>query len=416
MKKINSSKVIMAIAIIFTFVSCNKNSDKNIISPQPKGVVLKEMMSENGTNPDEVAVKNESANLTNAGITKSESATDNKNKHFLYTESNGAGSNEILAYKINPNGTLNLHKTITSGGSGTGKGLGSQGALVLTKDHEWLFAVNAGSNSVSSFKVNNDGSLTLAHTESSGGTNPNSVSVYGDLLYVLNHGSDNIHGFRIGAGGTLASIPESTQPLSTTGTDAPQILFTPDGHWVIVTEKVTNKINAFKVKNDGSVWPAVVTASTGPTPFGFDFARDHFMIVSNAAGGAPGAGSATSYTIDNNGVPNAVNGAVPDNQAAPCWIAITQYGRFAFTTNTADNSISSYYVAAGGDLYLAQKVAASTDNGPVDIVVAKNNYNVYELNGKAGTIGEYHRTLDGGLEYVDAVSGLPAAVTGLATF
>ncbi len=188
---------------------------------------------------------------------------------------------------------------------------------------------------------------------------------------MLNHGSDNIHGLWIGAGGSLHSIDGSSQSLSSTGTDAPQISFTPNGDWVIVTEKATNNINSFKVRNNGAVWPAVVTTSAGPTPFGFDFARNHFMIVSNAAGGAAGAGSASSYYISGDGVPHAINGAVPDHEAAPCWIAITKYGRFAYTTNTASNSISSYYVAPWGGLYLVQQVAASTDNGPVDIVVAE---------------------------------------------
>ncbi len=416
MKKNNLSKITMIAAIVFTFISCSKNADKSISSSEKQTASLHDMMSEKGANPDEVAITTESANVTGEGAISTESASSDRNGHYLYTESNEAGTNQILSYRIRPNGSLHAEGTTASGGAGSGAGLGSQGALVLDKNHEWLFAVNAGSNSVSSFKVHSDGSLTLAHTESSEGTGPNSVSVYGNLLYVLNHGSDNIHGFWIGAGGTLTSITGSTQPLSGTGTDAPQISFTPGGDWAIVTEKATNNINAFKLKNDGSVWPAVVTASAGPTPFGFDFARDHFMVVSNAAGGAPGAGSASSYIIGGNGVPHAINGAVADHQAAPCWIAITKYGRFAFTTNTADNSISSYYVAPWGALYLVQQVAASTDNGPVDIVVAKNNFYVYELNGKSGTIGGYYRTFFGGLKSISNTAGLPAPSTGLATY
>ncbi len=125
--------------------------------------------------------------------------------HYLYTESNASEQNGIVVYEVKPNGSLHLDGTTASGGAGTGKGLGSQGAVALDKNHEWLYAVNAGSNSVSSFKVHNDGSLTLAHTESTGGITPVSVSVHGNLLYVLNRGSDDIHGFRIGEGGTLTS-------------------------------------------------------------------------------------------------------------------------------------------------------------------------------------------------------------------
>ena len=38
---------------------------------------------------------------------------------------------------------------------------------------------------------------------------------------------------------------------------APQISFTPNGNFLMVTEKATNKISSFKVKNDGSVAPDV---------------------------------------------------------------------------------------------------------------------------------------------------------------
>ena len=413
MKKINSLKVAVAIATFFALASCNKNEDKSITQPSQQKTAINEMMSEQGANPDEAAIN---LSNTNLGTASSERKDRDSKSHFLYTESNAAGNNQILAYEIGWDGSLHFEGTTASGGAGMGMGLGSQGALTLDKAHEWLFAVNAGSNSVSSFKVHKDGSLTLAHTESSGGTTPNSVSVYGNLLYVLNFGSDNIHGFWIGNGGTLTSIEGSTQSLSGKGTVAPQISFTPNGDWLFVTEKATNNISAFKVKNDGSVWPDVVTASTGQTPFGFDFARDHFMVVSNAAGGTAGAGSATSYFTGNNGMPQAINGAVPNYQGAPCWVAVTQYGRFAFITNTASNSISSYYVAPWGGMYLVHEAAASTGNAPIDIVVAKNNYYVYAISSKSNIIGEYRRTFLGGLAYIGAVSGLPASASGLATY
>ncbi|MGH2649558.1 MAG: lactonase family protein [Ginsengibacter sp.] len=414
MKKYNFLKTSMTIAIMFIVGACNKNADKNIMQTDdhPK-TVTEAMMSENGANPDEQSITTESAVASGSNI---ESATSFGNGHYVYTESNEAANNRILVYKISWNGSLHYEGSTASGGAGTGAGLGSQGALVLDKNHNWLFAVNAGSNSVSSFKVNNDGSLTLAHTESSGGTGPNSVSVYGNMLYVLNHGSDNIHGFWIGSGGTLTNIQGSTQSLSATSVDAPQISFTPNGDWIVVTEKATNIISTFRVKNNGSVNPGIFTPSVGQTPFGFDFSRNRFMIVSNAVGGAAGAGSATSYITGSNGVPKDINGAVPDLQAAPCWFATTKFGRFAYTTNTATNNISSYYVAPWGGLYLVQSEAAKTDMGPLDIVVATNNYYVYELNSKSNTIGGYHRKFFGGLEFINSASGLPAAATGLATY
>ncbi|MEO6330447.1 MAG: beta-propeller fold lactonase family protein [Ginsengibacter sp.] len=414
MKKIKSLNLVMTAVIVFTLFSCNKNADKSITASTQKGANIEVMINEDGANPDEIAISAKTS-LGRSSADASQKHNESSG-HFVYTESNAAGTNQIISYRIMGDGTLHYESATGSGGAGTGSGLGSQGAVVIDNNHEWLYAVNAGSNSVSSFKIHSDGSLSLAHTENSHGTTPVSVTVNGDLLYVVNFGSDNIHGFRVGSGGTLSHIDGSTQGLSGTGVAAPQISFTPNGHLLIVTEKATNNISSFKVNGDGSAGPDVVTASTGATPFGFDFARNNLMIVSNAAGGAAGAGSATSYKLRGNGVPDAVNGAVANYEAAPCWVAVTQHGRFAYVTNTASNSVSSYYVAPWGGLYLAHQVAASTDNGPVDIVVAKNNYNVYEVNGKSGTIGEYRRTLLGGLDYIGNVSGLPASVTGLATY
>jgi len=74
-------------------------------------------------------------------------------------------------------------------GSGAGSGLGSQGALALSEDGRWIFAVNAGSNDVSVFRVNGRG-LSLASRSPSGGIRPVSLTVHDDVLYVLNAGGD----------------------------------------------------------------------------------------------------------------------------------------------------------------------------------------------------------------------------------
>ena len=407
MKQTNLLKTSLAAALLFTIVSCNKNNDRSFVQDKPEAV-SEEMMLEKGANPDEAAIKN--------ATTPDNTAARNDDQHYLFTESNAAGVNAILKYRIRNNGSLQLAETIQAGGAGTGVKLGSQGAVVVDKEHEWLYAVNAGSNSISSYKIHGDGSLTLAHTENTHGTIPVSVTVHGDLLYVLNRGTDNIHGFRIGAGGMLTAIPGSGRSLSSTAVDAPQLSFLPNGDWIVVTEKATNKISTYKVKNDGSVNAGIFTSSTGQTPFGFDFSRGEFMIVSNASGGAAGAGTATSYVTGNSGVPQSVNGAKANYQAAPCWVAVTKYGRYAYITNTASNNISSYYVDSWGGLYLVNGNAAATDMGPLDVVVASNNYYVYTLNSVSHTITGYNREVLGGLHFMSRESTVPDAATGLATF
>jgi 6-phosphogluconolactonase (cycloisomerase 2 family) len=407
MKKVIISKSVCAVAILLTLASCNKNVNQGFIN-EGKSAATEDMISEQGNNPDETSV---TVNINALAAKGGESGG-----HYLYTETNEAGKNSIIIYQVRKDGDLQQKGIVASGGAGTGKGLGSQGALAIDKNHDWLYAVNAGDNSVSVFKIHNNGALTLTCTENTKGTAPVSLSVHGNLLYVLNRGTDNIHGFHISVEGKLSHIAGSTQSLSGTAVDAPQVSISPDGNWVIVTEKATNTVGAFKIKNDGSVDPGKFSASAGPTPFGFDFARDRFMIVSNAAGGAAGAGSATSNIIESNGTAKAINGAVSNQQAAPCWVATTKYGRFAYVSNTGSNTVSSYYVSPFGALYLIDAAAGKTDGGPADIVVAANNYYVYVMAGAADKINGFKRKPLGGLESIYTSPVVPASATGLAVY
>ncbi|MBA3283682.1 MAG: beta-propeller fold lactonase family protein [Nitrosopumilus sp.] len=393
---------IIAAALILTFSACKK--EDSLTNPGTGGsATTNDLISEKGTNPDE------------AVFTEEAIARHGQRRGYVYTESNDASQNVIHVYARNANGTLSPDGTTASGGIGTSSGLGSQGAVVLSVNNRWLFAVNAGSNSISSFQVHNDGSLTLAHTAGTSGIRPVSISVHGHLVYVVNAGSDNIAGFTLGAGGSLTPINGSVQSLSTTGAGAAQISFSPNGNYLFVTEKATNMITTFHVNGNGVTGTGTSTASVGQTPFGFEFARNNYMVVSNAAGGAAGLSSVTSYSGINSGNLNAVNGAVANNQAAACWIAVTKHGRFAFATNTASNNISSYYVAHNGALYLIH-AAIPSDDGPLDMVIASNNFNAYTLNGAANTIGEYNRTLLGGLNAIGSLSNIPDHAAGLATF
>ncbi|MEO8665882.1 MAG: beta-propeller fold lactonase family protein [Ignavibacteria bacterium] len=400
MKRKNLFAGTIVFAFLLFFTACNKD---NIVSNSDTPSSSNELISENGQNPDE------------AIFTASVENDTRFRSGFIFTESNDAANNSILCYRQHDDGQLILKSTTISGGVGTGAGLGSQGAIILDEHHEFLYAVNAGGNSVSSFKVHNDGSLSLRHTAPTGGTTPVSVTTHHNLLYVVNAGSDNISGFRIGANGNLTAIAGSIKSLSGTGTGPARIAFSFNGNYLYVTEKATNMITTFPVDNNGVAGAGSSSSSIGQTPFGFEFAREHFMIVSNAAGGAAGLSSATSYSGVNSGNLDDVNGAVNNNQAAACWVAVTQYGRFAFVTNTASNNISSYYVGPFGGLYLIHS-AIGSGNAPTEIIVSANNKFVYTINSAEHTITEYKRTLLGGLTSIGTLSNIPNGSVGIASF
>src|SRR5690606_29023509 len=94
----------------------------------------------------------------------------------VYVLGNAAMNNEVLVFDRSPDGTLTAAGAFATGGAGTGAGLGSQGALVLSENGRWLVAVNAGSDEISVFRVRQDG-LELTDTEASGGQMPISVTI-----------------------------------------------------------------------------------------------------------------------------------------------------------------------------------------------------------------------------------------------
>jgi 6-phosphogluconolactonase (cycloisomerase 2 family) len=337
----------------------------------------------------------------------------NPRQGFVYTESNDAGQNSILSYLQKPNGTLSFLSTTASGGKGSGTPLGSQGALAMDDGHHWLFAVNAGSNSISSFSID-EGSLTLAHTVQSNGILPVSLTVYGNVLYVVNSTSANISGFTIGTGGTLTLIPGSGQPLSAATAAPAQISFKPGGQWLVVTEKMTNKITTFPVDAAGVAGAGSSIASANITPFGFDFSGNSYAIVTEAAGGAPTASTVSSYWIGSTS--SLVSGPVHADQTAACWLVTTADGKYAYATNTGSNTISSFSVSNNGSVQILSKVAATTGGAPADVTLSGNEFYLYTINGGSHSISEFKKGNNTSLKNIGEITGLPAAAAGLVAF
>jgi 6-phosphogluconolactonase len=186
----------------------------------------------------------------------------------VYTMTNALDNNQVLVYHRDLNGNLNLQQTAATGGGGSGlqlagvDSLGSAGSVQLDPDHRFLFVVNTESaaenngagayntdcqqGTITSFRVEEDGTLTFADRVFSGGLFPNSLAVRrrhrgdgdgdrddkagrrrGDLLYVLNAGgpevpichltpesanTPNITGFKVDRAGHMIPL-DSTQPI-----------------------------------------------------------------------------------------------------------------------------------------------------------------------------------------------------------
>jgi 6-phosphogluconolactonase (cycloisomerase 2 family) len=334
----------------------------------------------------------------------------------VYTMSNDVGGNAILVFDRLADGRLVSTGSVPTGGNGTGAGLGSQGALALTRSERWLLAVNPGSDTLSVFEIERQG-LRLADVQPSGGVQPISVTEHDGLVYVVHAGSDNIAGFSLGREGRLDPLDGSVRSLSGSGVGPAQIAFTPDGSSLLVTEKNTNALVTFAIGRDGLPADMRVQASVGATPFGFAFGRRDQVFVTEAFGGAPGASATSSYAISRDGVLTPVSSSVGAGQTAACWAALTPDGRFAYVTNTGSGSITGYAIDFDGRIELLDQDGRTGDTGdgstPIDVVVAGGGRYLYNLNIGSHTISAFRIQVDGSLTPLPFTTGLPEAASGL---
>ena len=356
---------------------------------------------------------------------------------FVYTESNLL-NNSVLVFTRAANGTLSLTATVPTGGAGGGVvSVGSQGALALSRDRRWLFVANEGDGSISAMARTRAG-LKAVGRVSSGGTLPVSITVSRNLVYVLNdgiHGSSpaSITGFSFDDNsGVLKPIPNSTRSLSAAsptppalGPIAAEIHFDNTGLLLYVSEVGTSLIDTYSINHDGTPSEDRAQKSFGNGPFAFTFdPRDNLLVteVRESSSGGARQGAVTSYRLDGDGILNrlddegilnTISGSVPDSQTAPCWIAITPDGRFAYAVNTGSAVISGYEVGYNGELsLLGDGVTAQTASAPLDNALTRNGRFMYDVTG-GGSIFGYQVEADGSLTPLNLPVTVPPSSRGL---
>ena len=325
----------------------------------------------------------------------------------VYVLGNQVDGNTVFAYARAEDGALTPRGSFATGGTGTGAGLGSQNSVVVDEAGKYVYAVNAGSDTISSFKVVRSGLLRLS-VVSSGGDTPVGIGVRDDRLYAVNAGgAGNVSGFKV-QGGRLTPLEDSTAPLSATGAAPAQVSVTPDGRALVVTEKATHTIDVFRLDHRGAPSSSYTAPSSGSTPFGFDFTRSGALLVSEA-----GPSAASTYDLGPSGL-TPISPSVGNTQAAACWIVATDDGLFAFTGNGGgSNSISSYVVDRDGALALQAGRAATTTAGVSDIALSRDSQFLYGRLGD-GTVAGFTVGRDGSLTALPIVGGLPAGAVGVA--
>jgi len=374
--------------------------------------------------------------------------------------------NQVVAYARGVDGSLNqlgVYNTGNIRNSGANP-LASQDPLIVSKDQRFVFAVNAGSESISSFSINDDYSLTPASlnvstTGSSGAQNPVSLTIYDNIFYVANTGNfvdDNgneldtlpddrnrtnssIIGFTIGDDGTLTELAGSER--AGIAANAGSVEFSSDGTSLVVTERRTNEIITIGLDENRLPVSESFIASVTPQPFGTDLYPSDIgdiLLVSEGNNGAPGLSGLSSYLVRDDGSLSGISlstGITGDPLTTGftfgCWVEFveTPNGDFAYVSNTPDGVISSFAVSDTGELTRLESLAAEagiggddTQNGGgvLDAEIAFPY--LYQVVNNDGRIAQYFINSEGGLdrqhglEIVDTELFRPRMFVGIAGF
>lgn len=333
-----------------------------------------------------------------------------EDKVAVFVMTNDATHNQVLSFTRQSNGSLKASGAFETGGRGSGgttDPLGSQGSLTLSIDHSLLFAVNAGSGTVSSFRVDGP-NLQLADVKPSGGSAPVSVAQYGNLLYVLNFaGNSNVIGFTVDDG-ILEPIAGSQQYLTTANSGASSVAFSPDGQYLAVSEKLTNNIDIFPVLSNGTLGTVMTTKDAAAGLFDVGFAPQGTLVALHG-----GPTTISSFDIASGGELIALTTALPTMGNGSCWFAFTPDGSYVYASNSASGTLSGFSVSSSGLLTaLPTEVAATFPTGSLnlDISISGDGKYLYALNAGTGTIGVEAIQKDGSLKLVQILPVLGASI------
>jgi 6-phosphogluconolactonase (cycloisomerase 2 family) len=336
--------------------------------------------------------------------------------HAVFVQTDNPAGNQIVSYRRADDGTLTRAAVYDTGGRGgvlqgsVADHLASQGSLTYDPEHGLLYAVNAGSDTVSVFAVDGD-RLTLVQRVGSGGSFPVSVTVHGDLVYVLNAlDGGSVQGYRV-EHGTLRTEAGWNRRLGLDPHAMPQFTHTPaqvgflaDGSALVVTTKANgNAIDVFALDHSGA--PAgspVVTTVPGSVPFGFVPDGRRGLFVTEA-----GTNSLASYRIGADGRAT-VQAVAATGQAATCWVAAA--GDRLYTSNAGSATLTGIRAADHGRR-LTVLGNTATDPGTVDAATTPDGRHLYVQTGINGIVDEFGIAHDGSLNRIGSQT-VPGGIGG----
>jgi hypothetical protein len=405
----------------------------------------------------------------------------------LYMQTNEI-QNGIIHYHRDSNGALiEVERCLTGGaGSGTFKPISGQdsapnsfegaGSVILTPDRRFLFTTNGGDNSVSSFRVEEDGRLTLLDCKPTGnpveGRSGTAKSLAyapssGTLFVLHSFGPDHLRLMSVHGEGKLTARLErytvnthdkpnrvSTmvvvspdeklvfvgttfdEPIVSTGLypDGSPILWVQRGggafHSIASNAPDPDGLAVFPLREDGSLGTARFHDAGGGSPFYIAFlhGRPNTFVIGYAVGDGISMG-----TIEEDGKVSIGPLVKIDTSAGLpselCWLAVSPDDRTIYATNFGYSNISSYHINGSG-LEIAcdpactrvpgdgtaRGLCGDITSGPSDNWVTPDGAYLYQIYGNAAKLVCYATQPDGSLNEITSVKIPYNSSQGLAGF
>ncbi|MEU0242834.1 beta-propeller fold lactonase family protein [Streptomyces sp. NPDC006235] len=339
----------------------------------------------------------------------------------VFVQGNELGGNTIHVFARDDQGKLKPGGTYATGGRGGDQvdaptdSLASQGSLVYDHASGLLLGVNAGSGTLTSFRVEGT-KLKDRRIVDTGGEFPSSIAVRGKVAYVMNAGGEgSVQGYRITAKG-LVPMRGSFRSLGLANEDIPrfdtspgEVEITPDGRNLVVTTKGNNTVEVFPLKRNGlpAVAEPVVNKSAGNVPFAISFDRSGSrMLIAEAE-----KSTVTTYKVKHNGTLRVLQKPLANGQEVLCWLE--RAGDHFYGGNTGNSTVTGYRMDKHGQLALTNEVGVATppsakSQGVIDIAVTGDEKFVYVQNATSGTVDGFRVEKNGSLTKVTTAEGLPA--------
>jgi hypothetical protein len=357
----------------------------------------------------------------------SDQRMSNQHGGHLYMQTNEL-RNCIAHYHRSANGKLHEVERVLTGGTGSGgfKPISGQesapndfegaGSVILTPDRRFLFTTNAGDNSVSSFRVGEDGSLTQVDRKPTGNAAPEPefrpgvpsksgtckslcYSPSTGMLYVLHSfGPDHLRLMSVDGEGKLTPRPEKYSVNTKDATDrvATMVMLSPNGKFLFVGTTFDQRASAnpdgspilwvpgpdgkpasiasnwyadgliiFPVGENGTLGPASFHDGGGLSPWNIAFlhSQPDTFILGYAVSDGCAVGS-----IDEEGriglSPVVKVDTSPGLPSELCWLAISPDDKMVYATNFGYGYLSSYRINSNGtELAIAKDPACPPVRG-----------------------------------------------------